>query len=170
MNRTALIEDLTLLPLPPWWQSPWAVAGILIAILALGALGWWLWRRAQGRRLPVPVRVPEPDRVPEFLERLEALRGRRGDLSAHDFAFECSEVLREFVEWRHRLAIRFQTTREFLDAAACHAALAAPQRERLGEYLRSCDLLKFARRDATLEEEERLVDAAVGLVRQGGAR
>lgn len=170
MIRTNLIEDLTLVPLPPWWQSPWAIGGfIVVAILALvlvQALRRWL----ASRPAPEAVRPPEPDRTPEFLARLELLKQKRDTLSPHDFALECSDVLREFVEWRHRLSIRFQTTREFLEAATRHAALGAAQRDGLGEYLRFCDLVKFARQGATPEEESRLVESAAAFVRQGGGK
>ena len=44
MNRTNLIDDLTLVPLPPWWQSPWAIAGFVLALVVLAVLGWLLRR------------------------------------------------------------------------------------------------------------------------------
>ena len=170
MIRTNLLEDFTLVPLPPWWQSPWAIAGLVLLVAVLGVLVWGL-RRWLGSRPPAaPAAIPVPDRTPEFLARLAALRGQRERLAAHDFAIGCSDVLREFVEWRFRLAIRFQTTREFLEAAARDAVLDTPQRESLGTYLRFCDLVKFARQGATLEEEARLIDAAETFVRQGGGK
>lgn len=170
MIRTNLIEDLTLIPLPAWWQSPWAIGGFVLLAVALAGLVWGLRRWLASRPVPEAVRPPEPDRTPEFLARLESLKGRRDVLSPHDFALECSDVLREFVEWRHRLAIRFQTTREFLEAASNSAALEASQRDALGEYLRFCDLVKFARQGATPDEESRLVETAATFVRKGGGR
>ncbi len=169
MIRTNLIEDLTLVPLPPWWQSPRALAAfaVLAAVLAVGV---WMFRRWLAQRpAPVAARATEPDRTPEFLERLEVLRSRRDQMSPHDFALECSDVLREYVEWRHRLAIRFQTTHEFLEAAAGSNVLSPAQRDSLGEYLGFCDLVKFARQGATPEEELRLVATASAFVQQGGA-
>lgn len=168
--RTNLIEDLTLISLPPWWQSPWAIGGFALLLVLLSGLVWRLRRWLASRPVPEPVRPPEPDRTPEFLARLESLRARRDALTPHDFALECSDVLREFVEWRHRLSIRFQTTREFLEAAAHSAALGAAQRDGLGEYLRFCDLVKFARQGATPDEESRLVETAAAFIRQGGGK
>lgn len=170
MIRTNLIDDLTLIPLPPWWQSPWALAGLIVALLVAFSLGWMLRRWMATRPAPASPAPPDPDRVPEFLTRLETLRSQRDRISPHDFAFQCSEVLREYVEWRHRLAIRFQTTREFLDAAAHSSALGDSQRQSLGEYLRFCDLVKFAQQSATPDEETRLLETAVSFVRQGGVR
>ncbi|MCW5559222.1 MAG: hypothetical protein KIT22_15505 [Verrucomicrobiae bacterium] len=170
MNRTNLIEDLTLVPLPPWWQSPGTLLALAAGLAVLAAIGWAVWRARRLRPTPPPPLAPEPDRAPEFLQRLEALRARRDTLSAHDFGLECSDILREYLEWRHRLAVRFQTTREFLESAARGADLTQGQREGLREFLGFCDLVKFARQGATPEEKLRLADAAVAFVRQGGSR
>ena len=53
MNRTNVIEDLTLLPLPPWWQDPWILLATVLALAALIALGVWAARR---RPRPAPAR------------------------------------------------------------------------------------------------------------------
>ncbi len=167
MNQTNLIEDFTLLPLPAWWESPWVLAGLFLAalILMIVGYGWWRWWAARTpARSSAP---PEPDRTPEFLARLAALRARRGQLSAYDLAIECSDLLREYVEWRFRLAIRFQTTREFLEAAARDAALVPEKRDWLGKYLKFCDLVKFARQGATDDEQTGLLDAAEAFLRPG---
>ena len=60
MNRTNLVEDLTLLPLPPWWANPWLMALAFVALVGLGILGWWLARRP--RAVPPPSIAPPPDR------------------------------------------------------------------------------------------------------------
>jgi len=170
VNQTNLIEDLTLVPLPSWWQSPWALLAMAAGLAMLAFVAWAALRARSRRPVAAAPPAPEPDRTPEFLERLEALRARRETLSPHDFGLEGSDILREYIEWRHQLAIRFQTTREFLESAANHAALSPGQREGLGSFLQSCDLVKFARQGATPDEELRLVDAAASFVRQGGAR
>lgn len=165
MNRTNLIEDLTLLPMPAWWQSPWAwVAGILLIVLVAVA-GFRWWRQFLARPASRPATAPEPDRIPEFLERLDALRKRKHEFSAYELAIRCSDLLREYVEWRFRLNIRFQTTREFLEAASRDSALPPAGRERLGSFLRFCDLVKFARQGATDAELSGLLDTAEAFIR-----
>lgn len=167
MNRTNLIEDFTLLPLPAWWESPWVWLGAVLGLALFAWLGSWWWRRWAVRLKPVSVLPPEPDRTPDFLARLAQLRARQGQLSAYDLAIECSDLLREYVEWRFRLAIRFQTTREFLEAAARDTAMATTQRDWLGRYLRFCDLVKFARQGATPAEQSNLLDSAETFLRGG---
>ncbi|MBL9174938.1 MAG: DUF4381 family protein [Verrucomicrobiales bacterium] len=170
MIRTNLIEDLTLIPLQPWWQTPRGIVSLLGGLLAVSVVAWLVFRWWSRRVPPSPAPAPEPDRTADFLARLDALRGRKEAVTPHDFAFECSEVLREYVEWRYRLGIRFQTTREFLDAALDRAELGAEQRGVLGEYLRFCDRVKFARQEATPAEEDQLIETAAAVVRKGAAR
>lgn len=167
MNRTNLIEDFTLMPLPAWWESPWVWLGAVLAFAAFAWLGTWCWRRWAGQAKPASHQPPEPDRTPDFLARLAQLRSRQGQLSAYDLAIECSDLLREYVEWRFRLAIRFQTTREFLEAASRDTAMATTQRDWLGRYLRFCDLVKFARQGATPAEQINLLDSAETFLRGG---
>jgi len=164
--RTNLIDDLTFVPLPPWWQSPWVLAGLVAGVLVLGLGAWWLARWLKSRPVPPPPAVPLPDLTPEFLQRLAELRARRSRLSAYDLAIACSDVLREFLEWRFRVAVTAQTTREFLETAAQRAELAGPPRDALGKYLGFCDLVKFARHGASEGEQANLLDAAEQFVRQ----
>ena len=164
--RTNLIDDLTLVPLPPWWQSPWALVGFLLAAIALGWLVLLVARRVGARRPSGLPPVPTPDLTPEFLHRLAELRSRRQQLSAYDLAIACSDILREFLEWRLSLGVTAQTTREFLEAAAAKAELNAAARESLGRYLAFCDLVKFARHGATEPEQANFLDAAEQFVKQ----
>lgn len=167
MNRTNLVEDWALLPLPQWWESPWVYAAAALAVAGAAWLAHWLWRRWKRAHPPRLIEPPLPDRTPEFLERLSQLRQRRGELSGYDLAIQCSDLLREFVEWRFRLSIRFQTTREFLESAARDSVLGDSHRDWLGAYLRFCDLVKFAQQGATDEEQTNLLDAAEKFIRQG---
>ncbi len=45
MNRTNVIEDLNLLPLPPWWVNPWFIVACIAGFAALVGLGIWAARR-----------------------------------------------------------------------------------------------------------------------------
>jgi len=166
MNRTNLVEDLTLLPLPPWWANPWFLALAVAGLVVLAWLARWLMRRLQpAPAAPVPVPEPPVD-LGEFTRRLAALRQRRPHLSAYQLAIDVSDILRSYLEARHRLRIRYQTSREFLREAATRPELDAGQREALGAFLGFCDGVKFGQEPATEPELERLLETAERVVRE----
>jgi hypothetical protein len=167
MNRTNLVEDLTLLTVPPWWQSPWALVAFLALLLALGLLVRWLVGRFRHIGPGTPLAPPVPDRHAEFLARLAKLRAERASFNAYALAIAASELLRDYVEWRYRLQIRYQTTREFLEAAVASRTLQDESRSRLGDFLGFCDRVKFARAHASESEGDGLLDAAESFIRSG---
>lgn len=161
------MEDLTLVRIPPWWQSPWFLVLALVVLVALGFVARRLYLRRR-RLAPVSPNVASgPSDSPETiaLRTLEALRLQMAELGPYRLTIECSLVLRVYIEARFRLAILYQTTREFLDNAQTHSALSEEQRRSLGEYLRFCDLVKFARRGASKDEMVQLVDTAIAFVK-----
>ncbi len=164
MIQTNIIEDLTLLPLPQWWENPW-----ILAAMAVGAVTvlWLLWKYAP-RPAPKSEEIMAPPGPPEdaqALDRLAALRQRLNTLDHYAVAIEVSEILRDYVSARFGLPVRFQTTREFLEAAVQNAALNSNHRNELGRFLGFCDLVKFARGEATHEDQTRLLDTAESFVR-----
>lgn len=165
MNRTNLVEDLTLLPLPPWWLNPWFIAAVVLSIAALTGLAVWLARRLRQPRVPPPP-APEPPPSPDaFLRRLAELRSRQPSLAAYPLAIEVSDLLREWLEARHRLRIRYQTSREFLREASSRPELGESQRTALGEFLHVCDGIKFGQSPATPHELGGLLDTAERVIR-----
>lgn len=163
-TRTNIIEDLTLLPLPQWWQSPWAIAGFVVAALVLG---WLLvrWVRRPRPERPAAERLAGPPPHLDALRRLEELRKRQASLSAYELAIEVSDIVRDYISERFNLPVRFLTTREFLDAAVQNPALTSDQRGELGRFLGFCDLVKFARQPATPGEQAGLLDTAETFIR-----
>ena len=166
MNQTNLVEDLALLPLPPWWATPGFAAAVLASLAALGLLGWWLARRLR-RPAPAPAPRPAPPiDLAAFLARLQALRNQRGHLSAYLLAIEASDILRAYLEARHGLRIRYQTSREFLREAATRPELTPAQRDALGDFLGFCDGVKFGQAPASDPEQDQLLATAERVVRE----
>lgn len=166
MNRTNVIEDLTLLPLPPWWLDPWVVAAAVVALLVLAAAGVAL-ARALRRRPAVP--APKPAGPPphhEYLRRLAGLRARRDTLTAYPLGIEASEILRGYIDARFGFPVLFQTTREFLLHAAGREELGTAQRAALARFLGLADEVKFARLDASTREQDELLDTAEAFIRE----
>ncbi len=156
------IEDLTLVRIPPWWQSPWFIALMLLAVAVLVFAGRKFYVRWQ---LQHQTRAGQEKVSGEAahliaLRKLATLRGKMGTMSAYEFTIECSQVLREYIGARFQLAIVFQTTREFLETAHASPALNVEQRAKLGDYLHHCDRVKFGRHDMSREQMAQMLDYA----------
>lgn len=166
MTNVTIIEDLTLVPVPAWWESPWAWAlGLILAATLSLLIHRWLKSRP-----PAAIVVPSPPPGPpphlEALRRLGALRARQQELTGYEVALECSDILRVYIEGRFALPIRYQTTREFLGAAQAHPELGGEPRRELGEFLAFFDGIKFARNPAEREQMSKTIDGAERFVRR----
>ena len=161
------MEDLTLVPIPPWWQSPWFILLLLASLAVLVLAGRRLYFRLHQRKVEPKPELLVPLELPHViaLRQLEALRAKMDELGPYRLTIECSWVLRRYIEARFKLHIVYQTTREFLGHAQTHSALSEEQRKNLGQYLRFCDTVKFARRGASRDEMVQLLDYAVAFVK-----
>ncbi len=166
MTNALIIEDLTLVPVPVWWQSLWFIA---LVMLVLTVAGFFVRRWWKNRPPPAPVASTAPPGPPPHLEalrRLAELRARHATLDAYAVAIECSDILRTYIEARFALPIRYQTTREFLGAAQAAPELNAESQAQLGEFLKFFDQLKFARANAPAEQTLATIDGAEQFVRR----
>ncbi len=166
MTNGLIIEDLTLVAVPVWWQSAWFIT-LVILLLAIGGffLVFW-WRNRPHPHSPMPPGSPPPPPHLDALRRLLELRTNHAQLEPYAVAIECSDVLRIYIEARFGLPIRYQTTREFLGSAQSAPELTLNAREQLGEFLKFFDHLKFARAHAAAEETLAAIDGAEGFVRR----
>jgi hypothetical protein len=165
-TNQVLIEDLTLVPVPQWYQNPW----LWLFIAALIVTAFYFFRRyLKSRPLPLKPFVPEPPGPPpheEALKRLEELRNRHAKLTAYQVALECSDILRRYIERRFSSPIRFQTTREFLGAVHSSPELSAESRSELGDFLKFFDEIKFAQQAAEPARTSAAIDGAERFVRR----
>lgn len=166
MTNQVLIDDLQLVSVPAWWENPWAWAAIALA----AAAAIYFWRRwLKTRPLPLKMPRPTPPGPPPHLDalrRLAELRERHAKINAYDVATECADILRRYIEGRYALPIRFQTTREFLAAAASNGGLTAEARRELGDFLEFFDGIKFAQESAAIERTGAAIDGAERFVRR----
>ena len=164
MNPTNLMEDFTLVPLPIWWQSPWV---LLLMVGGLSGLVWWLvyWlRRPRAAVIPPYSGAYPPMPAEEALRRLGLLKARLPSIQEYELTIEASDILRAFIEGQHQVPIRYQTSREFLEAAAANPAIPPVRQKDLTGFLSFCDLVKFAQRPATGAEMSQAVEAAIHFV------
>jgi hypothetical protein len=130
-----------------------------LAILLLLGAGLGLWYFIKGRRPIEVIRLFKPAHELAY-ERLRALVAEdlieAGDIKA--FYERISNILRHYIEDRFRVRAPEQTTEEFLQALGQTDALPADDKRALGEFLESCDLVKFARHEPQTEHIQQTFD------------
>jgi hypothetical protein len=139
---------------------PWA---LVLALLAGGALlaagGIILWRRRQ-RRPPRPLTYFEI-----ALKRLEELRAFMQPASVREFSSDISDTVRSYIEAGFNVTATHQTTEEFLhDILKDEKSPLSRHRALLAEFLRQCDLAKFAGLSLSVSNMETLYQSARGFV------
>jgi hypothetical protein len=133
-------------PVPPWPRWPLGVA--LAVLLATLALTGWNWLRR--RRKQVPSQTPHEWALAELARIASLGLPTAGEINGyHTFL---SDTLRRYLELRFHLPASRRTTAEFLDAVRSTEHLNAEQQTLLGDFLKRCDLAKFAR--AAVSEDE----------------
>jgi hypothetical protein len=151
--KIADIEGVVEMPAKPsyWWVWVLGAVGIITAA------GFWVHLRR--RRIKELVRIFRPAHEIAY-ERLRALV--RQDLvkagKVKEFYERISDILRHYIEHRFDLRAPERTTEEFLAELPSAGVLAQSDQERLGEFLRHCDLVKFAKYNPTAEQIQRTFD------------
>lgn len=146
--------DYSLLP-------PWVVLVAAFGVLALlGLIGWSVWRW---------LRKPKPEQSPQAraLDLLARARGEIAQLNPYEFSIRVSDILRRYVMEQYQLPLTRQTSVEFLEALARAPRFSADERTLLADFLNRCDLIKFARYDATTADSDLLLDEATRFVKGG---
>ena len=140
---------------------PWVIyAGVTLGLAAFGLLAWWIRERS---RRPKPQQSPR-DRAREELNRSRAEMER---LTPYQFSIRISDILRRYVTEQFQLPLTRQTSVEFLNTLAKAPAFSEDEKSLLEDFLNRCDLIKFARYDATIEESRLLLAEATRFVEGG---
>jgi len=137
------------------WMVFCGVAGILLLV---GLTTWLIKRR---RRRPVVVQTPR-ERALAQLARMENEIDR---LTPYQFSIRVSDILRRYVTEQYQLPVTRQTSVEFLNALAAASPFSSDEQSLLSDFLNRCDLIKFARYEATTEESRLLLDEASRFVK-----
>ncbi|MHC4582487.1 MAG: DUF4381 domain-containing protein [Planctomycetota bacterium] len=147
------IEDVVEMPQEPsfWWV--WALG--VIAVTAAG--GTWLYLRR--RRVKELVRIFKPAHELAY-QRLRVLvkEDLVGAGRIKEFYERISDILRHYIEHRFSLRAPERTTEEFLLELANTDVLSQSDKESLGEFLRHCDLVKFAKHEPATEQIQQTFD------------
>ena len=122
---------------------------------------WWFLRRH--RRAPAVIRSPREI----ALERLEAAHVEIERMTPYQFSIRVSDILRRYVTEQYQLPLTRQTSVEFLTALARRSEFSEDDKSLLTDFLNRCDLIKFARYEATTADSELLLQEAFRFVKGG---
>jgi Domain of unknown function (DUF4381) len=140
---------------------PWLIfVGAFIALTLLGTLVWFVTRRS---RPPQPPKLPR-DRALEGLEQISHSVERD---DPYQFSIRVSDILRRYVTEQYALPVTRQTSVEFLSALARSSSFSEDEKALLGDFLNRCDLIKFARYEATSADSRLLLEEATRFVKGG---
>jgi len=146
--------------IPSPWLWPLCLAGgaSLAALLYAGCR--WNRRRAFAAAL-LPYEIA--------LAKLEEARALMQPEKAREFSITVSEIVRQYIEVRFEVWAARRTTEEFLhDLIDPSDVSLANHRDLLADFLRHCDLAKFARWILSIEEMETMLQSAHNFVLETG--
>jgi hypothetical protein len=137
----------------------WIGLGALVTLMVL----LLVWRYFLKRMTQIPVAPPVPAHVRAKQKLGEALALIS---QPKPFCILVSDTIRTYLEERFTFRAPERTTEEFLYELQGTDLLAGEQKEKLGEFLESCDLVKFARYEPRETELKSLHDSALRLVEE----
>ena len=135
----------------------------LLILLAVAVAAYLLWRWWKNRKVNVVLPPPVPAHVRAKLKLAEALALIT---QPKPFVIAVSDTARAYLEERFKFHAPERTTEEFLRELAGTKLLMPEQKESLGNFLASCDLVKFAKYEPGENELRELHSSAVRLVEE----
>ena len=142
--------------IPPWLV--FVISFVLLSLLGLGV--WWIVRR---RKPELPPKLPREIALGE----LEQIRREIEKMNPYQFSIRVSDILRRYVTQQYGVPATRQTSIEFLTAAAKAQSFSADDKSLLEDFLNRCDLIKFAKYEATMSDSELLLEEAIRFVKGG---
>lgn len=133
------------------------------AFVALTIIGLIVWLIVRRRDRPIPVRSFRE----QALERLERIRREIEKITPYQFSIRVSDILRRYVTEQYQLPVTRQTSVEFLGGLALASPFSEDEKSLLTDFLNRCDLIKFARYEATTEDSRLLLEEATRFVKGG---
>jgi hypothetical protein len=148
-------------PIDYFLLKPWMVFCAVAALLLFVGLTTWLIKRWRNR--PAVIKTPR-ERALDLLARIETEIDKA---TPYQFSIRVSDILRRYVTEQYQLPVTRQTSVEFLNALTASSPFSSDDQALLRDFLNRCDLIKFARYDATPEDSRLLLDEASRFVKGG---
>lgn len=162
-NATVAANDIRDIKPPVAIPNIWEWFWWVLAALASIALVIFFWRWWQYRRAHAPVAPPVPAHVRAKQKLQEALAFLA---QPKPFCILVSDTIRAYLEEQFDFRAPERTTEEFLHELQAADLLLPEQKESLGQFLESCDLVKFARYEPGEPELRELHGSAVRLIEE----
>lgn len=162
-TASAVANDIRDIKPPVEIPNPWELLWWVLGALALAALALAAWRHWRKRLSEIPAVPPVPAhiRARQKLEEALALISQ-----PKPFCTLVSDTIRHYLEERFDFHAPERTTEEFLHELQRTDLLSRDQKDSLGEFLQSCDLVKFAKYEPGEPELRDLHGSALRLVEE----
>ena len=163
-NATAAAQDALRdikapVEIPNVWL--WVAIGAAALVVVTLVIGLVLYFALRKKEIPIVPPIPPHVRAKQKLQEALALIAQ-----PKPFCILVSDTLRFYLEERFTFRAPERTTEEFLHELQATDRLLPDQKESLGEFLKQCDLVKFARYEPRENELRGLHDSAVRLVEE----
>src|ERR1700731_1570308 len=135
----------------------------VVSFVTLSLLGLALWGVARNLKRPVPPKLPRQ----RAIEALEQIGEQIEHMDPYQFSIRLSDFLRGYVTEQYGLPVARQTSVEFLEHLARSSPFSGDEKMLLEDFLNRCDLIKFARYEATSADSRLLLDEAIRFVKGG---
>ena len=155
-----VVPDIRDIHPPIHIAQSWLWMMVIVACCALAGLvvTAWRWHQRHGTALRKLANELA-------LERLAEARSLLAPEQARAFSIAVSGIIRSYIEERFNIQAAHRTTVEFLhDCLTQSDGSLQSHREQLGEFLRFCDLAKFARWVLSVAEMEAMLASAIAFV------
>lgn len=129
-----------------------------VGLSLIGLIVWWLKRK---KTPALPPKLPREI----ALEELERISAEIEMMNPYQFSIHVSDILRRYVTNQYALPVTRQTSVEFLTALAKSSPFSANEQSLLEDFLNRCDLIKFARYEATAADSHLLLEEATRFVK-----
>jgi hypothetical protein len=130
---------------------------------ALAIVGLIVWLIARTRKQAVPPQSPRE----RALEALARISDQITKVNPYQFSIRVSDILRRYVTEQYDLPVTRQTSVEFLEGLTKASPFSDDDKLLLEDFLNRCDLIKFARYEATADDSRLLLDEATRFVKGG---
>lgn len=161
-GQPAMREDLR--PLPTRYSTRWWPVVLALALVLLAGLAWWWKKRSERPKAAAPPKPRDPPDI-EALLRLDALEAERlvSEGRHQEHYFRLTEIARDYLGRRYEFDALEMTTDELLQELR-RRSTPGLEFDALADFLRTCDLVKFARREPTDGDAKGAMDSARRLV------